>query len=663
MERLIKIAGVLLFSGIALYTNAWAFVLGLAIIVQAAHFWGQKYTYVTTLLPITLSLIAFVGQAYWIMSFMLLLTYIIRCIINDSPIKGLNVWLFVLMLAAGTALYMPYLLILPLVLAVLVIPIKQVNFGLSYRKPLRIGFFVLTLLTIIFCVIGVGATKKRAYLNKGVWANASVEYDIDNLRNASCYSYSEFVNLLSADTISSIEALDNYNELWIMTPTIPFTESEIDALLKWTRKGGNLIVVSDHTDLYGHARCTNQLAKRLFCSINNSATFDKEDKQLFKNAYGQYCDIKTGTNMNGFVFPLLSAWTWEEDAYYANANFFGPLSISGDDRYGETILSGQVAYGLGQISFLQDSTIFSNFAVYQPYVMDMAKVLSNHSFIARLLLLLPFLIILCILLISNYETKTIGILAVLSPLCLPISDVEGFDYGSNPQVWTGNPEFVHENGCPHLKIATAYSLASLSNRKPIWKESVPLGINDVIWVDSVCPPNPNWRWIQIEDIHYKRESSKSPWNELYNILDVPYIEDWRNAFKDLKHININPIFNDRVINDWWYNDGITKNRQTRIKAWIDWLNQAKTSEKQLRYNPNEFTTNLYRAAVRTEQNEAILTSIPKPILRNDSTKQIYLGNGVAGYAIMRNDTISIFGKGQYSENYGGPSIWAIKYLE
>ena len=98
-----------------------------------------------------------------------------------------------------------------------------------------------------------------------------------------------------------------------------------------------------------------------------------------------------------------------------------------DDIFGNKVLLGQMSYGLGQVGFLQDSTIFSNFAVYQPYVLDLVKILSSHSLLSRLMFLIPFLIVLsvhypnCICLVNGFHIRHIKICIVLkSVYCFKI---------------------------------------------------------------------------------------------------------------------------------------------------------------------------------------------------------------------------------------------------
>ncbi len=659
MERYYKLLGILVFTIISLYSNAWAIVVGFTFLLQIACLW-EKGVYTIIFIPLTFSLITSVGCSYWGMALGIIAIYIIRCLCKDTYYNDSRIWTFFLLLFIGTLLFVPYIAILPLVLLCVTLPIYEgFSWKISGRQHLSTIVIISLICVFAYCCWGFGKDRNRAYLQKGVWANAKTPYDINNLRNASCYSYSEFVKLIKADTISNLQNIPNYTELWIVTPTIPFNESEISLLKKWVGEGGNLILVSDHTDLYGHARCVNQIATAFGCHINYSATFDKNDKQVFYNAFHVPFDIKVGTNMTGLAFPLLSAWMWEEDAYYANENFFGPLEISGDDTFGNKLIIGQIAYGLGQVSFLQDSTIFSNFSVYQPYVMDIARSLSNHSFLARILFLFPFIFWVSILCSIYGKQRLLTLFSPLFIFCIPITDAGTFDYGEDPQIWTGNSTFVQENGCPHTKVSSIYSLSALSKRKPLWISNVSATVDDVIWVDSINPPNPNWRWIKVEDKHYVRQQTDSPWDSLYQVLDTPYMKSWEHVSNNFAKIDVNPIFNDRVMNDWWYNDGISKNRYARIHGWINWLNESKENVSEIKYDEGLFTKERYKAVVCVEGKEPVRIYLPKPQVANGT--EIYLGNGIAGYFIQRGDSVSIFGKGQYCENFGCPKIWAIDY--
>lgn len=659
MERFIRLIFIVLFCVGTLLSNAWAIALAIALLLQILYYFFPRYNYIL-ILPIYCTLVAFIGNSFVWTCLFLSAIYVMRIIENDNVFNKSKIWVVSLLSSFVVYWYMPYLLVTLLILLLMTLPVPVFVKKEGNNKYVNFCCLGIVLFSIGFCLYGLHREKHRAYLHKGIWAQARTKYELSNLKNASCYSYTEFVDIISADTISSISEIEAYNELWIITPTTPFTRNEIDKLKNWVARGGNLIMVSDHTDLYGHARCVNQLANEFGCSVNYSATFDKHDKQVFKSAWMQPLDIKTGTNINGMLFPALSAWLWEEDAYYGEDNFFGPLAISGDDSFGNKILLGQKAFGLGQVGFLQDSTIFSNFAVYQPYVLDLVKILSSHSSLARLMFLFPFLLVLSVVSLYYGNRRYLAVIVLYATLCFPLCDAGELNYGKNPQVWTGNSDFVRESGCAYTNISTAYSLASLSSRNPLWVDNVDENLTDVIWVDSVPPPNSKWRWVKVEDVHLDRIVSNSPWEDFYKSMGAPYLKYWDNIYDNYNFIKMNALFADKVMNDWWYNDGITRNRQARINAWINWLNMSNSDIETVKYDDSLFSDSLCTAFVRIEKQEPIQMKLPKPAVEDN--REIYLGNGISGYIIHKGEKISIFGKCQYSEIFDGPQIWAIEYL-
>lgn len=670
MEKYIKIITIITFTIGLLLTNLWGWGMLLAFIGAFVCSFLKSLKNFAILLPI-----AYFCTSTWatdakiMFSLGLVILYAYRVIEGNDDWEKSKMWVFGCITTIGFIKFVPHVVIVPLLATVITLPIislKKKTFSKRAVSFFTISCYIAITLCFAYCFWGYKSSVKRAYMNHGVWADASYPYEVDNLRNQSAYSYSEFVNILSADTISDFRKLKKYDELWLVTPTMPFTENELQLLNDWIKEGGRLIIESDHTDLYGHARCVNQIAKKYGCEVHYSATFDKRDIEVFNDAYGRKVNIKTGTNISGYMFPASTAWMWEEKAYYGNDNFFGPIACSGDDIYGEKVLMGIKGVGKGQICFFQESTIFSNFAVYEPNMSSLITTISSYSIIGRLYTVLP-LILAIFVFMSYLEIKAYKfIFPLLILLSLPFRSDANLNYGSNPQIWTGNPEFVMENGCPYSNISTAYSLASLSNRKPLWIDNVDLEEDDVIYIDSIPPKNKNWRWIKVEDLHKKRIKSESVWDTVYSALSMPYIN--RKIKTDgFLTLETNGAFNDIVMNSWWYNGGITKNRINRINAWIAWLN--KDTEKWEEIKPiientsvetNIFGKKIVPAILRIHKKEPIVIAIPQ--LLKDSG-EIYLGEGVAAHIIKHDNKLSIFGLSQYGENWNYPKVWSIDYTE
>lgn len=78
--------------------------------------------------------------------------------------------------------------------------------------------------------------------------------------------------------------------------------------------------------------------------------------------------------------------------------------------------------------------------------------------------------------------------------------------------------------------------------------------------------------MKVKDLHINRVFEKT------DLFDSLYVKmSISSAFLPIKNevsykkIEINGLFNDVVMNDWWYNDGISSLRKERIVAWLDWF--------------------------------------------------------------------------------------------
>ncbi len=645
-------------------TNLWGWGLFFSLVLPIITI-KFDIKYLKLLLPITVAMILFINTTFLYCVVVLLLLYTLRCIINDDKYQSYEISFAALFLCLCCICIMREISIIPAIIAVAFTPIQPIEQRhYKFKRLWNFSSLVLLVLSFLF-ICKKNDDSSKAYLHHGVWANATNPYQKDSLTSKSSYSYSELVKILNADTISHIDdkTLGQYNELWIVTPTKPFSKKELKSLKKWVLKGGNLIVSSDHTDLFGHARCTNQIAKLFGHKIKYTATYDSHNKQFFGDCWGRKFIFKTGTNIKGVLFPIVSSWLWEEDAYYMESNFFGPLSPSGDDNYGNKVLLGQLSFGLGQVSYIQDSTNFANFCIYQPNTLSLINLLSSHSYTCRVFFLLLILLPL-ILLFELYSNRYyfIGLIA-LSLFVLPWNLGKLLDtlQEEDLQYWSGNKFFVMENGCPFASISTAYSLSPLSGKIPLWVDNIDVEKENVIWVDSIAPKNPSWRWIKIEDKHLYCQNSDSVFDSLYTALKTPAFANLNLVSLDYNKLEVWGVFNDAVMNDWWYDSGILENRKRKIELWLSWLRKDVFEDSLHKAEIiSRFSNTRHHARLYIENNPSLDLHIPKPI---DHNENIYFGNGVAGKLIRRGDSISILGLKQYQENYNAPKVWVIDYLD
>lgn len=619
--------------------------------------------YSLLLLPLTLLNVSIANYDYGTIVFSLGVSYTFRVFLKDNFMDRRKLWLFFLGLTLSATFVNVSYAFLPLCGLILTLPVVNFDFQIISSKWQRIVgcLFIFFLIFIFMFSTGIDnlGKNKVCYLIHGDWAKPSPEYVLSDLRNESVYSYSEFVHLLNADTISDVGKIDEYTEMWIVTPTKPFAPIEIEKINQWVKKGGKLYLVSDHTDLYGHARCVNQLARTFNVEVDYAVAFNHVNNEFFKNVFGQTVSIKSGNTIKSKLsFPLVADYVWNEPAYYANENNFGPVTPSGNDKYGLYSLCSTMSYGFGSIVVLGDSTIFANFCVYQPYTERFINFLRHYHPYGRLFLLFPLLLIILLptLLFENKYYVFVFFLSFLP--CSYALPTTKLNYGESPQIWSGEEQFVYE-GCQYACISTAYSLSPLSGHKPIWKFNVDSDEKNVIWVSINPPSNKNWRWIRIEDEHSEPnwDSIQSPFAVLYKELKVPNFA--QNAMEDCNYIEAKGLINDIVMNSWWYNDGISDHRMNRIRFFIHWLNKKKFQLAPLNYDTVDFSKDQYLCVLRKKKGMPTCLRLPKPL---KTEGEIYLGYGLSVDIYEHDSVLSLIGFSQNQENREAEEMWVVNIV-
>jgi hypothetical protein len=207
-------------------------------------------------------------------------------------------------------------------------------------------------------------TPKRAILNGGVWATvAHLPEGQEALSTTHQYTYEKLQKLLAARVISSDESLATFDELIIITPTTPFSSQNIQSIRKWTHGGGRLIIIADHTNLFGHQTVLQQLTDQFGIGLRPDALFETETNGgIYGNILTQFAGL-TPCSISKGVIPRLKMAAWSENPDYTASSFFGELDPTNDDRFGHYPILGSKRYGLGEVAVFTDSTFFANFAI------------------------------------------------------------------------------------------------------------------------------------------------------------------------------------------------------------------------------------------------------------------------------------------------------------
>ncbi len=205
---------------------------------------------------------------------------------------------------------------------------------------------------------------KRAILNAGVWATVShLPEGQEALSTKHQYTYEKFQKSLGAKVILPNESLATVDELIIITPTTPFSPQTIQSILQWTHSGGRLIIIGDHTNLFGHQTVLQKLTDHFRIGIRPDALFETETNGgIYGNFLTQFAGL-TPCSVSKGVIPRLKMAAWSENPDYTASSFFGELDPTNDDRFGHYPVLGSKRYGLGEVSVFTDSTFFANFAI------------------------------------------------------------------------------------------------------------------------------------------------------------------------------------------------------------------------------------------------------------------------------------------------------------
>jgi hypothetical protein len=184
---------------------------------------------------------------------------------------------------------------------------------------------------------------------------------------------------VSEDSLSAA-VLDSTDVLVIKTPTAPFTTDEIEAVTGFVKSGGGLLLIGDHTNLFGMSAYLNAIAARFGMRFRFDDTFDLQTTGLstFRRPRCWFHPAIRDLKIFGFLTSCSIEGGWgvqpvivgsglgSEDADYGHPNFFGDIAYDLRDRFGLFLQAGARRWGRGRVLLFTDSTCFSNFCMFGP---------------------------------------------------------------------------------------------------------------------------------------------------------------------------------------------------------------------------------------------------------------------------------------------------------
>ena len=192
--------------------------------------------------------------------------------------------------------------------------------------------------------------------------------------------YYEMSRILESDKIDD-RTLGQCDVLVIKTPTTRYSRDEVEAVLRFVDRGGGVLFIGDHTNIYRSGTIMNDMTRPMGFIFRDDLLFSNEPSpydQHFEPPWPphpslQYmppmefavsCSIDPGFSHGRSVITSTGLWNMPPEYHFEN---YHPLAAyCADMRYGAFIQVWAAWYGQGRAMAYADSTIFSNFAAFQP---------------------------------------------------------------------------------------------------------------------------------------------------------------------------------------------------------------------------------------------------------------------------------------------------------
>lgn len=175
------------------------------------------------------------------------------------------------------------------------------------------------------------------------------------------------------------ESLAGAAVLIIKTPTEPYARDEIDAIERFVRKGGSVLLIGDHTNVFKMTNYLNDISKRFGFTFRDDLLFrvgsayDQEYtvppvphpsvRQVPPMWFAVSCSVNPGTSRGRAAIQNGGLWSLPPE--YHHENYHPRAAYRADMRYGPFIQLWATRPGAGRVLAFTDSTIFSNFCVFQ----------------------------------------------------------------------------------------------------------------------------------------------------------------------------------------------------------------------------------------------------------------------------------------------------------
>lgn len=294
--------------------------------------------------------------------------------------------------AAGIWVYLPFLLVAGVLLGrFLPTPMAYAPAGPEVPRLVRWGGFPLLLLLALAAFWEPEGTLKHGNLvistYHSQWSRSDRFYDREWYGADSGYNYAclrrlfeKFYRVTEAPGPLTDQDLEGASQLVVYDPDRRFSKEEIERVQEFVRRGGGLLVIGDHTNVFGSASHLNELCDGFGFQFRDDVLFDlDEDFHQVIDAPAAGSEFWHGMSFFKLRGPTsiraTSLWTrnvFEVDhskgvrAIYSVNNFYPPPHDGPQMESGTFCVGAASHHGRGRVAAWADSTVFSNFEIFYP---------------------------------------------------------------------------------------------------------------------------------------------------------------------------------------------------------------------------------------------------------------------------------------------------------
>lgn len=247
-------------------------------------------------------------------------------------------------------------------------------------------------LTVDYRPVGLRQDGRVMFVDKHCsWERTDTPYNTEIYDEAGSYNFAALYNyctqyydvsrLMDNDPIDD-DTLDRCDVLVVKTITERWQPEEVAAVERFVDRGGGLLLIGEHTDPRFQGPYMNDLAGQFGFCFRSDLLFRIGQPDPYRQwyappraphpivqrmprfAFAVSCRVDPGRSIGDAV--ICDAGLWSLPADYHADNFFPEAEMRTDAAFGPFIQLWTTAYGSGRVAAWTDSTVFSNFAAYQP---------------------------------------------------------------------------------------------------------------------------------------------------------------------------------------------------------------------------------------------------------------------------------------------------------